>query len=64
MQREGSHGQSREPQVEGKGKVGSTQIMPHQQQAEAGRVHRGVPAPSSIQLGVETGNCHLLNQLW
>lgn len=29
-QREGSRGWSREPQVEGKGRVGSTKIMPHQ----------------------------------
>lgn len=33
MQREGSHGWSREPQMEGKGKMGSTKIMPHQHQA-------------------------------
>lgn len=33
MQREGSHGWSREPQMEGKGKMGSTKIMSHQHQA-------------------------------
>lgn len=33
MQREGSHGWSRHPQMEGKGKVGSTKTMPHQHQA-------------------------------
>lgn len=45
MQSKGRHGQSREPQVEGKGKVGSTQIKPHQHQAVAGRGAQVGPSP-------------------
>lgn len=49
-QREGSHGWSRESQVEGKGRVETTKIMPHQHQVVDWGGCMGA-APSTVHLG-------------